>query len=364
MAEDLLPSEIAPLSTSQAKGAVLKHTSLNSHAAILLRAAGIPSLIADIDYVENTVVLDTYVGIILLAPTQDDKDKAQERLESAKKKQDQAYEKRFDAVRNAKGKQIQILANITDIDSAHIAKEEGAEGVGLFRTEFLFKEQKPSFTMQVEAYATIFEHFDDITIRTLDVGGDKALPYVDLPNEQNPFLGVRGIRLFKTHPELMEEQLLAIFTAAKNRPVKVMFPMVSSVAEFIEVKELSEELANKNSLEISNLKFGIMVEVPSTLFLLESFNSHVDFYSIGTNDLTQYLFAIERTHSSLVTDPLSAVIFDALQLIVEKTDKPVSICGELASNKEAIPKLLSLGIEILSVSPKNIAQTKEIIRHV
>ena len=162
----------------------------------------------------------------------------------------------------------------------------------------------------------------------------------------------------------MQEQLIAIFTAAQNRKIKVMFPMVSSVVEFTEVKTLAQKLAHEKGIEISNIQFGIMIEVPSTLFLLDAFNKEVDFYSIGTNDLTQYLFAIERTHSTLITDPLSSVVFDALKLIMDKAQKPVSICGELASNSKAVPKLIELGIETLSVSPKSIAETKEEIRHV
>ena len=162
----------------------------------------------------------------------------------------------------------------------------------------------------------------------------------------------------------MQEQLLAILTAVQNRKIKIMFPMVSSVLEFTEVKTLAYTLAQEHNIEINNIQFGIMIEVPSTLFLLDDFNEVVDFYSIGTNDLTQYLFAIERTHATLNTDPLSPVVFDALQLIMDKANKPVSICGELASNSKAIPKLIDLGIDTLSVSAKSIAETKEEIRHV
>ena len=196
------------------------------------------------------------------------------------------------------------------------------------------------------------------------MGGDKALPYIKLEKENNPFLGIRGVRLFKTHPEIMEEQLHAIFVAAKNRPVKIMFPMVSSVEEFVDAKTFAEKAATKHQLDISNIKFGIMIEVPSVLFLLEELNKVVDFYSIGTNDLTQYLFAIERTHPTLKTDDLSPAVFRAIESIVKNADKPVSICGELAGKDKAIPALIKLGIETLSVSGKNIAHTKEIIRHV
>ncbi|MBT8348932.1 MAG: phosphoenolpyruvate--protein phosphotransferase, partial [Sulfurovum sp.] len=244
------------------------------------------------------------------------------------------------------------------------AKEEGAEGIGLLRSEFLFKVIKPSFEEQQKAYKEIFDTFDDITVRTLDVGGDKALSYIQIPQENNPFLGIRGVRLFHTHPELLEEQLHAIFLAAGSKPVKIMFPMVSTVEEFTQTKSFAQNVAKKHQLDISHLHFGIMIEVPSVLFLLESFNDVVDFYSIGTNDLTQYLFAIERTHSLLKVDALSPAVFSAIETILNKATKPVSICGELAANKDAIPKLLNLGMETLSVSPKSIAQTKEEIRHV
>jgi len=276
----------------------------------------------------------------------------------------EAQVKRFETAKTKEGKQIHVFANVTDVNSAKVAKEEGAEGIGLFRTEFLFKEKKPGFEQQVESYEKIFDLFENITIRTLDVGGDKALPYIKLEKENNPFLGIRGVRLFKTHPEIMEEQLHAIFVAAKNRPVKIMFPMVSSVEEFVDAKTFAEKAATKHQLDISNIKFGIMIEVPSVLFLLEELNKVVDFYSIGTNDLTQYLFAIERTHPTLKTDDLSPAVFRAIESIVKNADKPVSICGELAGKDKAIPALIKLGIETLSVSGKNIAHTKEIIRHV
>jgi len=366
LGDDLLPSEIDILTQTQVQGVVLKETSVNAHTAILLRTAGIASLIANRDTVEEnaTVILDTYAGVIVHTPSDDDIKKAEVFLREHKERKEENASRRFDIAKTKLGKKISILANITDTKTAKNAKEEGAEGIGLFRTEFLFKEEKPSFEMQVEAYKEVFDLFENTTIRTLDVGGDKALPYIKLDKEENPFLGVRGIRLFKTHPELMQEQLLAILTAAENRKIKVMFPMVSSVSEFTEVKTLAKNLAHEKRIEISNILFGIMIEVPSTLFLLDDFNKEVDFYSIGTNDLTQYLFAIERTHATLTTDPLSSVVFDALKLIMDKTKKPVSICGELASNNEAIAKLIDLGIETLSVSPKNIAETKEEIRHV
>ena len=364
-ANDLLPSQIETLSQTRVQGVILKETAINSHTAILLRGAGLPSLIANTSIdTEHTIILDAHAGLIITEPGKKDLDQATLRMGEDKTQHLEAREKRFEPALSKDGKQIKILANVTDINSAKSAKEEGAEGIGLFRTEFLFKEKKPSFAVQIESYAKIFDLFDNITVRTLDVGGDKALPYIELEKENNPFLGVRGVRLFKTHPKIMEEQLHAMFVAAKNRNIKIMFPMVSSVEEFVDAKIFAEEIAKKHQLDISNIQFGIMIEVPSILFFLEELNNVVDFYSIGTNDLTQYLFAIERTHPTLKTDDLSPAVFRAIESILEKADKPVSICGELAGKNKAIPTLINLGIETFSVSANNVAQTKEIIRHV
>jgi len=366
LADDLLPSQIEKLSHTSVKGVILKETAINSHTAILLRGAGISSLIADTSLLEeeSTIILDAHSGMIVTDPSKSDLENAQKRIKEDLEQLDSALEKRFEPALTTKGKTIKVLANVTDDKSAKVAKEDGAEGIGLLRTEFLFKEEKPSFESQVEAYRSIFEVFDDITVRTLDVGGDKALPYIDLEKENNPFLGIRGVRLLKTHPEIIQEQLHAILLAAKNKKIKIMFPMISTPEEFSEAKTFAQKIAEENQLDISNILFGMMIEVPSVLFLLEKFNKVVDFYSIGTNDLTQYLFAIERTHPTLKTDDLSPAVFEAIQMVTKKAAKPVSICGELAGNKKAIPKLLKIGIETLSVSGKNIARTKESIRHV
>jgi len=366
LADDLLPSQIEKLSHTSVKGVILKETAINSHTAILLRGAGISSLIADTSLLEeeSTIILDAHSGMIVTDPSKSDLENAQKRIKEDLEQLDSALEKRFEPALTTKGKTIKVLANVTDDKSAKVAKEDGAEGIGLLRTEFLFKEEKPSFESQVEAYRSIFEVFDDITVRTLDVGGDKALPYIDLEKENNPFLGIRGVRLLKTHPEIIQEQLHAILLAAENKKIKIMFPMISTPEEFSEAKTFAQKIAEENQLDISNILFGMMIEVPSVLFLLEKFNKVVDFYSIGTNDLTQYLFAIERTHPTLKTDDLSPAVFEAIQMVTKKAAKPVSICGELAGNKKAIPKLLKIGIETLSVSGKNIARTKESIRHV
>jgi phosphocarrier protein FPr len=366
LANDLLPSEIALLSATKVQGVVLKETSINSHTAILLRASGIPSLIADTSKIplDKEILLDSFAGIVVLTPSSEDIQKAKTLQEQTKKQKAHSASKRFESASTSQGKQIKVFANVGDVESAKVAKEEGSEGIGLLRSEFLFKSVKPTLEAQTKAYAEIFDIFEDITVRTLDVGGDKALPYLHIPLEENPFLGIRGVRLFRTHPEILEEQLHAIFIASQGKKIKIMFPMVSTVEEFNKAKSFAQNVAQKHGTDISHIDFGIMIEVPSVLFLIEAFNEVVDFYSIGTNDLTQYLFAIERTHPLLKVDELSPVVFSALESVVKQATKPVSICGELAANTDAIEKLVNLGLTTLSVSPKSIAQTKEHIRHV
>jgi len=366
LSDDLLPSEIALLSDTQVQGVILKETSINSHTAILLRASGIPSLIADTSGVplNADIILDSFSGVVVLSPSSEDIQTAKDLQNKHKKDKAQSTAKRFEPAQTTQGKIIKVYANVADVRSAKLAKEEGAEGIGLLRSEFLFTEQRPSLEVQTKAYSDIFSFFDDVTVRTLDVGGDKALPYIKLPKEANPFLGIRGVRLFQSHPDILSEQLHAIFWAASKKPIKIMFPMISTVEEFVYAKQFALDVASKHQLSIDNILFGMMIEVPSTLFALAEFDAVVDFYSVGTNDLTQYLFAIERTHPTLSIDSRSPILFKALSHIVNAVTKPVSICGELAADTKAIPELVNLGFTTLSVTPKSIAQTKETIRHV
>jgi phosphocarrier protein FPr len=365
-ADDLLPSQIKILENSMVLGVALANSSLTSHTAILLRASGIPSLLLDkpLDNIGEKVILDAYSGVIVLKPSNQDLIQAFNHQNEDEKMKFEMHQKRFEPAMTQKGEKISVFANVADLDSAKVAKEEGAEGIGLLRSEFLFKEHKPTVRDQVQAYRAIFEIFEDVTVRTLDVGGDKALPYIDIPSEQNPFLGIRGIRLLQSDPQLLEEQLEAIFTAADNRAIKVMFPMISTPEEFKEAKSFAFNVALKKDIAIDNIRFGMMIEVPSVLFALAEFNELVDFYSIGTNDLAQYLFAIERTHPTLKIDPHSPILLDAIKRVIIESNKPVSICGELAGEIEVIPQLLGAGVQTLSVSGKLVPQIKETIRNV
>jgi phosphocarrier protein FPr len=373
VAGELFPSEVEELSKMKAvKGVILNQGSSTSHVAILLRSFNIPSMIAHAkidssgEYYDS--ILDASAGIFVDVPSENDFEKAQKRQEAYQTTQNQSFAKRFEPTQTKAGKSIKVLANITDVNSAKEAKEQGAEGVGLLRTEFLFTEIKPSIEEQTKAYKEIFELFEEITIRTLDIGGDKSLPYIHIDKENNPFLGIRGIRFSFQDEPLFKEQLIAILNAvgsiSSNKQIKIMFPMVSTPDEFKRAKATAISLAEEHEINIDNVQFGIMLEVPSVIFALKEFDKLVDFYSIGTNDLTQYLFAIERTHPILKTDPSSPIVMNALKQIIETTNKPISICGELAGLEEATKELIKMGYETLSVSSNLIPNLKERIRHV
>ncbi len=365
LADDLLPSEVEQIAKTAIEGVILEDGTLMSHASILLRANNIPSIIIDSkikDGIYSYIIVDANSGDIILNPTNRDIRRAKEKKKKIKIEQSKSYANRFVPTITRSGKKVRVLANVTDINSAKEAKEYGADGIGLLRTEFLFTRKKPTLDEQITAYREIFELFDDITVRTLDIGGDKSLPYIDIPKENNPFLGVRGIRLSLQEEELFREQLLAIFKAHNGKSIKVMFPMISQKEEFKKAKKIAQSVAREYNIDISNILFGIMVEVPSVILALRVFDKEVDFYSVGTNDLTQYLFAIERTHPTLKVDITSPIVISALKIIIDNTTKPISICGELAGVSEVTKELIDMGYSNLSVSAKLIPSLKDKIR--
>jgi len=367
VADELLPSQVAQLPTSL-QGVVLQKSTPTSHSAILLNSAGIPSIICHQplpqENPDNDALLDATAGCILPTPLPEDIALAKEAQQEARIQEKEAHKQRFAPVVTSQGEPVTILANVTDLSSAKEAKAQGAEGIGLLRTEFLFDQPTPpTFEQQCSIYHEIFSLFEHITIRTLDVGGDKALPYIALPQEQNPFLGIRGIRLLQTHPDLFETQLRAIFEAAQTKEhIKIMFPMIDTPQSFEEAKAFAKEVAQKYQYRIEHIAFGMMVEVPATLFCLDAFNRLVDFYSIGSNDLTQYLYAIERTHPSLTPPAPPEALYQALEQIAQQADKPLSLCGEMASDASEAAWLVAHGITTLSVAPSAIARIKEALR--
>jgi phosphoenolpyruvate-protein phosphotransferase len=273
------------------------------------------------------------------------------------------------------GRQVEVVANIGDIGSAKEAVEFGAEGVGLLRTEFLYLERStmPDEEEQYEAYRAIGDVLGErpLIIRTLDVGGDKPLPYVDLEPEMNPFLGVRAIRLSLRRPDLFQPQLRAILRAGEGCNVKVMFPLVATYQEVVQAKEALKEahqaLAEEGVPHAEKVDVGIMVETPAAALQVDRMADLVDFFSIGSNDLTQYTLAADRGNEEL-GDLFHALDPAVLRLIKHVIDGAhdggawAGLCGELAGRRRAIPVLLGLGLDEFSMTPAAIPEAKQIIR--
>lgn len=245
----------------------------------------------------------------------------------------------------------------------------GAEAVGLLRTELVFMAHQsvPDIDTQVSDYNKVFDELAGrpLVVRTLDVGGDKPLPYLPLPAEENPFLGVRGIRLSLRQPQLLKNQLIALIRASQGRDLRIMFPMVGRFEEWQAAKAILKEVRQKYTHD--NLQVGIMVEVPSVAIMAHRFAKEVDFFSIGTNDLTQYTLAIDRGHSLLSKEadglhPAVLTLIDQTVKAAHAHGKWVGVCGELAGDKAAVPILIGLGVDELSMSSSSIAMTKALIR--
>lgn len=374
LARELSPSETAAFNPEQVLGFGLVNGGPTSHVAILARALGLPAIVgvdeAVMELAEQTpVILNGTEGTLTPNP-------APALVAQAEQAQRQWQEKRRVAQSQAAlpatlldGHRIDVTANAGSVADAKEAVKANADGIGLLRTEFLFLEREtaPSEEEQYQVYRAIAEAMGPrpVIIRTLDIGGDKPLPYIQLKPEMNPFLGERGIRLCLNRPELFREQLRAILRAAPFGNLRIMFPMVSEVTEVREARALIEEV--RRELNAPAVPIGIMVEVPSAALLAEQLAPEIDFFSIGTNDLTQYTLAIDRAHPALAAkhDGLHPSV---LRLIAQTAEaahrygKRADLCGELGSNETAVPILLGLGLDELSVSIPAVPTVKALIR--
>jgi len=273
------------------------------------------------------------------------------------------------------GQRIEVVANIGNVESAELALKSGAEGVGLLRTEFLYLERAhmPDEDEQYQAYRAILNVFGTLPVilRTLDIGGDKELPYLSLPKEMNPFLGFRAIRLCLARPEIFKPQLKAALRAGVDRNLKLMFPMVATVGEVRAARSLLEEcrleLAARSQPVEVKIEVGIMIEIPAAAIMADQLAEEVDFFSIGTNDLSQYTMAADRTSSSVsaLADGFQPAVLRLVRDVVQaahQRGKWVGMCGELAGEPLAIPLLLGLGLDELSMNPPAIPLVKQIVR--
>ncbi|MEW6709713.1 MAG: phosphoenolpyruvate--protein phosphotransferase [Candidatus Riflebacteria bacterium] len=375
IAEDLTPSSIVTFDKDLVVGCCTISGGATSHVAILARSMGLPAIVgldpAALEIADGTlVVIDGNRGILTIEP--DDNEVRLVEEEMRIEEQTRAEEKTH-AAENAvtsDGVEMRVVANLGDINSATQAVELGAEGVGLLRSEFLFMNRPvaPDEEEQYASYLALAQKMGKdrpIIIRTLDVGGDKPLAYLPIPKEENPFLGERGIRVCLNRPEILITQLRAILRAAQDFDIRVMFPMIADIDEWRQARKILHQTAA--NLKLPMIKAGIMVEVPSAAMLAETFAAEVDFFSIGTNDLSQYVLAMDRGHPKLAgkIDALHPSVLRMIGIVSESARKKkieVGVCGGLASDLEGIAALIGLGITKLSVDIPVIATVKALIR--
>jgi multiphosphoryl transfer protein len=378
VALELTPADTATLDSEIAKAFVTATGGPTSHSAILARAIGVPavvgagSAVADIPEGSN-VIVDGTRGLVLVDPPADVSENYRSRLKEEHRSRSRAQAQASRSAVTGDGTRIEIVANIGGPGDVLRAMESGAEGVGLLRTEFLYLDRShpPEEQEQYEALRDIAARLDGrpVVVRTLDAGADKPLKFFRGRSEENPFLGIRGVRLSLANPEIFSTQLRAVARVAAEWPIKIMFPMVATIGEFERASELLAEAATSAGAGREGLEVGIMVEVPAAALSAATFATSVDFFSIGTNDLTQYTMAADRGNEGVaeLADPLHPAV---LRLIAEVTaaaethGKWVGVCGELAGDPVATAVLVGLGVTELSMSAPSIPLIKESVRGV
>ncbi len=372
--QEIAPSEISELDTTRVKAVVSAAGGVTSHAAILARSLGIPLLVGCgprvLTIADGTdVIVDCESRTLQVGPDGDKLQAAREAIERDRVLNEQAHAARLKPAVTTDGHHVEIMANLTAAKAVDKAVEMGCEGVGLFRSEFIYMDypQEPSIEQQQAEYERVLEGLGDrpLIVRTLDVGGDKPLPYLPMDEEENPFLGVRGVRLSLRYPQILKNQLHALLRAAAGRPLRIMFPMVTDILEWRQIRALFREVSA--DYPDARVELGIMIEVPSAAILASVFASELDFFSVGTNDLTQYTLAIDRGHPELSrqADPISPAVLRLIQMTVRAADEAgiwVGVCGELAGDPLGATILTGLGVRELSMSVRSIPRVKAHLR--
>ncbi|WP_338486639.1 phosphoenolpyruvate--protein phosphotransferase [Pseudomonas trivialis] len=375
-AHELTPSDLLQLSAQNAVGICMAEGGATSHVAILARGQGLPCVVAlgtellDVPQGQR-VVLDAANGRLELAPS-DARHAQVHQIRDAQKLRHQQQQAHAQLpAHTTDGVSIEVAANVASSAEAQVAFENGADGVGLLRTEFLFVDRRtaPDEQEQRQAYQAVLDAMGDksVIIRTIDVGGDKQLDYLPLPAEANPVLGLRGIRLAQVRPDVLDQQLRALLQVAPLERCRILLPMVSEVDELLQIRQRLDQLCAE--LELTRRpELGVMIEVPAAALMAEQLALYADFFSIGTNDLSQYTLAMDRDHAGLAArvDALHPAL---LRLIAQtcagaaKHGRWVGVCGALASDQLATPVLIGLGVSELSVSPLQIGEIKDRVRH-
>ena len=374
IANDLTPSDTAKLDPQRILGFVTVAGGPTSHTAIIARSLGIPAIVganaAVLELTESiTCILDGTAGSLYTEPNEAALESARQFQVNVQRQRKEKHNQRYQPALMTDGHRVEVVANIGNATDAAAAVEAGAEGVGLLRTEFLFIDRAtpPTEDEQFEAYSEMIRALNGLPliIRTLDIGGDKVVPYLALPKEDNPFLGVRGIRLCLSMPALFLPQLRAIYRASLTGPVKIMFPMVATFEELHAAKNVAEQV--RAELKVPPVEIGIMVEVPSSAVFAAEFAKECDFFSIGTNDLTQYTLAMDRLHPVLGSqaDGLHPAVLRLIDQTVrgaQSAGKWVGACGGIAGDPLGATILVGLGVTELSMSIPSIAEVKAHLR--
>lgn len=374
IAEDLTPSDTAGLDPNLTLGFCTAYGGPTSHSAIIARSLDIPAIVgagpAILNLADGTCcILDGASGNLYPNPSEADLETARAAQEDLRALRETEQLARFQPAILTDGHRVEVVANIGAAIEAEQAVNAGAEGVGLLRTEFLFlhRSQPPSEDEQFAAYSQMTRALNGLplVIRTLDIGGDKAVPYLNLPPEENPFLGVRGIRLCLQRPDLFQPQLRAIYRAAQTGAVKIMFPMVATLEELATAKQMAE--VTRREIGAPLVEIGMMIEVPAAVMMADAFAREVDFFSIGTNDLTQYVLAMDRGHPALAKQadglhPAVLRMIDQTVRAAQAAGKWVGVCGGMAGDPKGAAILTGLGVTELSISIPSVAAVKAKLR--
>lgn len=380
IADDLAPSETVQMDKDKVLSFVTVHGSLNSHTAILARTMGIPALIGTLElHLDESLngamaVVDGNDGCVYIDPDEETLVQMQEKLKADKEQRELLQTLKGEKSVTLDGKNVMTYANIGDVKDLAKVLQNGAEGIGLFRSEFLYleKETYPTEEEQFFVYKTVAETMAGkrVIIRTLDIGADKQADYFALDKEENPAMGLRAIRICLTRPEIFKTQLRALFRASAFGKIAIMYPMITSVKEVRQIRESVAEV--KKELDDANIAYGeveqgIMIETPAAVMISDLLAEEVDFFSIGTNDLTQYTLAIDRQNQTLdeFYDAHHTAVLRMINQTVQNAHKAgiwCGICGELGADQALTKLFLSMGIDELSVSPGSVLPVRKIVR--
>ena len=377
VAEDLAPSETVQMDKSKLLAFVTEHGSSNSHTAILARTMNIPALIGipiKKEWNGKLAVVDGYTGTFLVDPDQETLAQMEAKLQADQESARLLLQLKGKESVTPDGKKIRLYANIGSVADVAGALSNDAEGIGLFRSEFLYLEKSdyPTEEEQFQVYRQVAELMAGrkVIIRTLDIGADKQVDYFNLDKEENPALGFRAIRICLTRPEIFKTQLRALFRASAYGNIGIMFPMIISVQEVLKIKEIvagvKKEL-DEQGMKYGDVELGIMIETPAAVMMSDELAKEVDFFSIVTNDLTQYTLAMDRQNASLESmyDPHHPAVLRMIRMVIENGHKEncwVGICGELGADTTLTKEFLEMGIDELSVSPSCVLGLRKVIR--